>query len=62
MIKVDPPVFHVVYKDIALEDLGDPEFVASLLEVMKQARVPEVELDKLFQTGSAAAEKGAFRG
>ena len=61
MIEVDPPKFQVIYKGIALEDISDAGFVATLREVMKKARVPKKELDRLFETGSAVPEKGAFR-
>ena len=61
MVQADRPQFNVIYKDIALEDLADPDFTASLREVMKQAGVQEDELDRLLQTGSAVPEKGAFR-
>ena len=61
MIEVDPPKFQVIYKGIALEDISDAGFVATLREVMKKAGVPKKELDRLFETGSAVPEKGAFR-
>lgn len=59
MIVVDAPKFQVIYKDIALEDISDPDFVASLREVMRQARVPKKELDRLFETNSAVQAKKA---
>lgn len=62
MIEVDPPKFQVIYKDIALEDIRDPDFVEALREVMRQARVPTKELDRLFETGSAVSAKDSFRG
>ena len=51
----------MIYKGIALEDISDAGFVATLREVMKKAGVPKKELDRLFETGSAVPEKGAFR-
>ncbi|WP_076534486.1 hypothetical protein [Gemmobacter megaterium] len=60
IVKLDGPDVNVVYKEIALEDLRDEEFLNTLREVMKKGGVSEKELSRLFQRGTAVAEKGSF--
>lgn len=60
MLQVAQPEFRVIFKDIALEDLQDPDFMTSLRQVMEEASIPAKELETLFEIGHAAPAKGAF--
>jgi hypothetical protein len=50
----------VIYKDISIEDLKDEELMASLRKVMENAGVDRRIVEKLFQSGDAAAAQGSF--
>lgn len=60
IVKLDGPDVTVVYKEIALEDLRDEEFLGALREVMRKGGVPEKELSRLFERGAAVAGQGSF--
>jgi hypothetical protein len=51
-----------VYKDISIEDLKDGELMDSLRKVMENAGVDPKTVEKLFQSGDAAAAQGSFEG
>ena len=55
-----PPEVILNYKAIVIEDIEDPEFRATLRAAMEKAGVDKTTLDKLFETGEAAAAQGAF--
>lgn len=50
----------VIYKDISIEDLKDEDLMASLRKVMENAGVDRRIVEKLFQSGDAAAAQGSF--
>jgi hypothetical protein len=52
----------LIYKDISIEDLQDEELMASLRKVMENAGVDRATVEKLFQSGAAAAAQGSFEG
>jgi hypothetical protein len=54
------PEVIVNYKGIVIEDIEDPDFRSMLRTAMEKARVDQATLDKLFETGDAAAAQGAF--
>lgn len=55
-----PPVVKTIYKDIALENIQNPDFLDALVKVMKQKQVPEREIESLFESGVAAPESNSF--
>lgn len=54
------PEVIVNYKGIVIEDIEDPAFRSTLRGAMEKARVDQATIDKLFETGDAAAARGAF--
>jgi hypothetical protein len=52
----------LIYKDISIEDLKDEKLMASLRKVMESAGVDRRTVEKLFQSGDAAAAQGSFEG
>jgi hypothetical protein len=56
-----PPEVILNYKAIVIEDIEDSEFRATLRAAMEKARVDKATLDRLFETGEAAAAQGAFK-
>lgn len=54
------PEVIVNYKGIVIEDIRDPEFRSTLRAAMEKAGVDQSTLDRLFETGDAAAAQGAF--
>jgi len=56
MLQVSDPEFRLVFKDIALEDLQDADFMSSLRQVMEPSCSPE-DLEKLFEISNAAPTK-----
>jgi hypothetical protein len=52
----------LVYKDISIEDLQVEGLMASLRKVMENAGVDRATVEKLFQSGDAAAAQGSFKG
>ncbi|NQW51163.1 MAG: hypothetical protein HQ465_07990 [Rhodospirillales bacterium] len=54
------PEVIVNYKGIVIEDIEDPDFRSMLRTAMEKARVDQATLDKIFETGDAAAAQGAF--
>ena len=52
----------VIYKDISIEDLKDEKLMVSLRKVMESAGVDRRTVEKLFQSGDAAAAQGSFEG
>ena len=52
----------LIYKDISIEDLQDEGLMASLRKVMENAGVDRATVEKLFQSGAAAAAQGSFEG
>ena len=60
LVELSPLEITVNYKGIVLQDIQDPNFQKMLQEAMKRANVDQKTIDKLFQTGDAAAAKGAF--
>ena len=59
-MKLDGPHISVVYKDIAIEDLQDAEFMSGLRSVMAKGGVEKDELDRLFEQGEAASGQASF--
>lgn len=62
IVKLEPPDISVVYKDIAIEDLEDQNFLQALREIMARGGVSKADLDTLFESGAAAPEQGSFAG
>ena len=62
IVNYDPPEVIVNYKGIVIEDIQDRDFRARLRDAMEQAGVDKDTLDKLFETGDAAAAQGSFEG
>lgn len=60
IVKLDGPDINVIYKDIAIEDLDDANFMTALYDVMEKGGVPKAELDRLFEKGEAAAGQNSF--
>lgn len=60
IVKLDGPHISVVYKDIAIEDLQDAEFMSGLRSVMAKGGVEKDELDRLFEQGEAASGQASF--
>lgn len=60
IVRLEPPKFRVVFKDISLEDLQNVEFMKALFEIMKKAGLSKKELGRLFETGEAAPEQSSF--
>lgn len=56
-----PPEVDLNYKGIVIEDIEDAEFRAALRAAMEKARVDNATLDRLFQSGDAAAAQGEFK-
>ena len=56
-----PPEVILNYKAIVIEDIEDSEFRATLRAAMEKARVDKATLDRLFETGEAAAAQGSFK-
>jgi len=54
------PEVIVNYKGIVIEDIEDPDFRSKLRTAMEKATVDQATLDKLFETGDAAAAQGTF--
>jgi hypothetical protein len=55
-----PPDVDLNYKGIVIEDIEDAEFRTTLRAAMEKARVDTATLDRLFQSGDAAAVQGGF--
>ena len=60
IVKLDGPDVSVVYKEIALEDLRDDEFLGALREIMRKGGVSQSELSRLFERVAAVAGQGSF--
>lgn len=60
IVKLDGPNISVVYKDIAIEDLKDKDFMKTLREVMAKGGLTKKELDRIFEQGEAAASQDSF--
>jgi hypothetical protein len=60
LIDLSPLEITVNYKGIVLQDIQDPNFQKMLQEAMRKANVDQKTIERLFQTGDAAAAKGAF--
>lgn len=60
IVKLEGPDVTVVYKDIAIEDLRDKDFLKILHSVMAKGGVKPAELAKLFEQGEAAAGQDSF--
>jgi hypothetical protein len=60
LIDFAPPEVIVNYKGFVIEDIEDAEFRTTLRAAMEKARVDKDTLDKLFESGHAAASKGLF--
>lgn len=58
-IKLGMTDAKVIYKDIAIEDLKDEVLMMSLRKVMERAGVDRNTVEKLFQSGDAAAAQGS---
>lgn len=54
-IEMGVPESKVVYKDIALEDLKDPDLMFKLKKLMLDAGVEDTTVEKLFETSDAVA-------
>lgn len=60
IVRLDGPQVSVVYKDIAIEDLKDADFMSGLRSVMAKGGVEKDELDRLFERGEAALGQSSF--
>jgi hypothetical protein len=60
MVKLDGPDISVIYKDIAIEDLNDQDFMNALHDVMAKGGVSQKDLNRLFEKGEAAAGQNSF--
>ena len=60
IVNFAPPEVILNYKAIVIEDIEDSEFRATLRAAMEKARVDKATLDRLFETGDAAAAQGSF--
>jgi len=60
IVKLEGPDVSVVYKDLAIEDLGDKEFMKVLHAVMVKGGVKPADLKRLFEQGEAAAGQNSF--
>lgn len=60
MVKLDGPDISVIYKDIAIEDLNDDDFMSALHDVMAKGGVSQKDLNRLFERGEAAAGQNSF--
>jgi hypothetical protein len=60
IVKLDGPDITVNYKDIAIEDLKDKDFMKSLRNIMSDGGVKDADLDRLFEHGEAAAGQRSF--
>lgn len=60
IVKLDGLDINVIYKDVAIEDLNDANFMTALYDVMEKGGVPKAELDRLFEKGEAAAGQNSF--
>ncbi len=56
-VEFGDPHHTVLYKDVAIEDLADPDLMAELEQLMRRARVSEETLAKLFEVVDAAIAK-----
>jgi hypothetical protein len=59
-VTLGTPEAKDVYKDISIEDLKDKQLMASLKKLMEDAGVEPKTLERLFQSGDAAAAQGAL--
>ena len=59
---LERPKRKFIYKDLSIEDLKDEGLMASLRKVMENAGVDRATVEKLFQSGAAAAAQGSFEG
>ena len=62
IVNFAPPEVILNYKAIVIEDIENAEFRATLRKAMEKARVDQATLERLFETGDAAAAKGSFGG
>ena len=60
-ISFDPPEVKMLYKNVAPENVEDPNFLDVLKSIMVKRRVPRDIIDSLFESGQAAPEEDAFR-
>ncbi|SHJ89870.1 hypothetical protein SAMN05444159_1835 [Bradyrhizobium lablabi] len=60
IVSFAPPEVDLNYKGIVIGDIEDAEFRAILRAAMVKARVDNATLDRLFQSGDAAAAQGGF--
>lgn len=60
IVRLDGPDISVVYKDIAIEDLSDGDFMSALYDLMAKGGVSEEDLGRLFEQGEAAAGQNSF--
>ena len=61
IVNYDPPEVIVNYKGIVIEDIEDQKFRATLRTAMEKACVDKDTIDRLFETGDAAAAQRSFR-
>ena len=60
IVNYAPAEVVVNYKGIVIEDIEDPDFRATLRTAMEKASVDKDTLDKLFESGDAAAAQRSF--
>lgn len=60
-VEFDDPHHTIVYKDVAIEDLSDPVLMKELEQLMRNARVSEETLTKLFEVVDAAPATESMR-
>lgn len=59
-VTLGAPEAKDIYKDISIEDLKDEALMTELKKIMEKAGVDQETLDKLFQSGAAAAAQGSL--
>lgn len=60
IVKLDGPNVSVIYKDIAIEDLKDTDFMSGLRSIMEKGGVKPDDLNRLFEQGEAAPGQASF--
>lgn len=60
-VEFGDPHHTIVYKDVAIEDLGDPALMKELEQLMRNARISEETLAKLFEIVDAAPVRNSIR-
>lgn len=60
IVNADSPEVSVIYKEIAIEDLENAEFMDALRDIMAKGGVSGSEIERLFEKGEAAAGQDSF--